>query len=968
MKYMMRVLRAVPLLCVCALAWTAAPAHSQAAATVTINGAVLDPSGASIPHATLHLHSARLDRDATADDSGHFTVTVPPATYDVKVEATGFRNYARTAMVIAPGRTAPLTITLEIATDTEQVEVTGDAELSTDASANKTALVFKEDKLDTFSDDPAIMQQQLMALGGIDPTDPPQLYIDGFSGGQMPPKNTIREIRINQNPFSAQYDQFGNSRIEIFTKPGTNQLHGGLDGNFGNSVLNSRSPYTNGVQPGYNTNFLNGNLSGPLGKHSSFFFSVRRFDQANNAIINAVTLDANLAVVNFTQAVPNPSVNQNYSLRFDRQFGGSDTFIARYTYGQNDLTNFGVGQFVLPSQGAFSNTRTQTLQLTDTHLFSAKVVLDAGFQYIRTRQRQDANSSAVSRVVQGAFSDGGNPAQSLHDNQDRFEFQGYLSIAHGTHFIRTGVRYRLIREANLANAGYNGQFIFPNITAYQITEQDLKKGYNDQAIRADCVTTSTGHVCGGATQFSIAGGIPTASMLTGDVGVYGEDEWKMKPNFSLIYGLRLENETGIPMRLDLAPRVGFAWSLVRDPKSKKPPVAVIRGGLGIFYQRFPANNILQSIRQNGTTQRVYYVTDPSFYCDPAINSTCVAPTVSAVSGATATPPTIYEINPYLHSPQQIQGNISAEHSFGKYGNIAMNYFQRRSLHGFESRNINAPLPGTYDPSNPNSGVRPLGGTQNIYQYSSDGISNGHTFAMNTNLNLSSKLSLFAFFAAGHQETDTHGGFPSNSYDLGADAGRPAGYSPRQYVWGANGHPGKDFSFNVFFLALSGQPFNITTGTDLNGDTQYNDRPAFATDLTRPSVVRTPYGDFDTAPLPGQTIIPINYANGPGTVYLEISAGKNFRFGPRVAAPAGPGGPPPPASAVAKGGKPAPLPLQKYRINFGVEADNPLNHVNRGAPIGVLSSSLFGQSNSLNNRFNGGGSANRTITFHTGFYF
>ena len=89
-------------------------------------------------------------------------------------------------------------------------------------------MVFKEDKLDTFSDDPAIMQQQLLALGGVDPTDPPQLYIDGFSGGQMPPKNTIHEIRINQNPFSTQYDQFGNSRIEIFTKPGTNQLHGSM--------------------------------------------------------------------------------------------------------------------------------------------------------------------------------------------------------------------------------------------------------------------------------------------------------------------------------------------------------------------------------------------------------------------------------------------------------------------------------------------------------------------------------------------------------------------------------------------------------------------------------------------------------------------------------------------------------------------------------------------------------------------
>ena len=606
MQPTLRYVRALLLLCVCAVL----PLRAEAPADPTLSGAVLDPSGAAIPHATIHLHSATADRTATADDSGHFTLTLPPATYSVTADSPGFRTYNRDAFVVGAAHNAALNITLQIATDTEEVSVSSNDGLSTDASENKTALIFKEDKLDTFSDDPAIMLQQLQALGGIDPTDPPQIYVDGFSGGQMPPKNTIREIRINQNPFSAQYDQFGNSRIEIFTKPGTNQLHGGVEGNFGNSVLNSRNPFTNGLQPDYNTTFINANVNGPIGKHSSFFLSARRVDQANNAIINAVTLDSNLAIVNFTQAVPNPTINQTYSLRFDRQFGTNNTLIARYTYGQNELTDSTVGQFVLPSQGSFINTRTQTLQLTDTHLFGPKVVLDSGFQYIRTRLQQDANSNAVARVVQGAFSDGGNPGQSLHDHQDRFEFQEYLSISHGTHFIRTGVRYRLLREANLANAGYNGQFVFPNITAFQITEQDLKKGYTDAAIRADCRATGITTVCGGATQFSLSRGTPTAAMTTGDIGIYGEDEWKMKPNFSLIYGLRLENETGIPTRIDVAPRLGFAWSITHDPKSKKPPVAVIRGGVGVFYQRFPANNILQSIRQNGTTQQSFFVTNP----------------------------------------------------------------------------------------------------------------------------------------------------------------------------------------------------------------------------------------------------------------------------------------------------------------------------------------------------------------------
>jgi hypothetical protein len=951
-----------------ALPFAALPLAAQTApAAVTLTGSVLDPSGAAIPQAAVHLHSDAADQAAVTDITGHFSLRVFPGTYTVTVEAAGFRDYSRPSF-IAPLRNAPLNITLKIATATEEINVPSDPGLSNDADANKTALVFKGDQLDTFSDDPAIMQQQLLALGGSDPTNPPQLYVDGFSNGTLPPKESIREIRINQNPFSAQYDQFGSGRIEIFTKPGANKLHGTVQGNYGDNVLNARNPYA-GAQPPYNNDYLNGNVNGPIGKHSSFFLSGQRSDLSQNAIINAVTLDPSLNPLTLSQAIANKAISQTYSLRLDHQFGATDTFIGRYTYSENSQPNSGIGSLVLASQATAVSGRTQTLQLTDTHIFGPHVILDSGFQYIRTRTRSDAISTAPALVVQGSFSGGGSPSQALHDNLDRIELQQYLSISHAAHFIRTGLRFRMTRDANLATAGYNGQFVFPDLTTYRNTLADIQGGLSGQAIRAKG---------DGPSQFSLSSGTPSASLSTGDIGLYAEDEWKRTANFTLNYGVRFESQTAIPDHFDFAPRVGFAYSIKRNPKAKDP-VLVVRGGFGIFYQRFASSNILQSLRQNGTTQQVYLVTNPQLNCDPAQNKPCSLTDLSSMPTLTATPTTVYQISPHLRSPVQMQGMVSAEHSFGKYGSLSASYFQRRSTHQFESLNINAPLPGTYDPTKSGSGIRPLGGTQNIYQFSSDGIGNGHTFGVNPNLNFGKKLSIWAFAVVGHQESDTNGAgsFASNSYNVGADAGTISGFSPRQLYSGINARPGWDTAINVFFGARSTTNFNITTGLDNNGDTIYNDRPAFATDLTRASVVKTAYGNFDTNPLPGQTIIPINYGRAPGMVYTEIYFNKNFRFGPRPPAP-----PPPPATAAAPGTTPAApapktppgpvkkadLPPPRYRLEFGFGADNVFNHVNPGPPVGVLSSPLFGHSISLNSGFSNNTAANRAITLRTAFSF
>jgi hypothetical protein len=155
------------------------------------------------------------------------------------------------------------------------------------------------------------------------------------------------------------------------------------------------------------------------------------------------------------------------------------------------------------------------------------------------------------------------------------------------------------------------------------------------------------------------------------------------------------------------------------------------------------------------------------------------------------------------------------------------------------------------------------------------------------------------------------------------------------------------------------PFNITIGQDLNGDAQFNDRPAFATDLNRLSVYRTKWGIFDAAPLPGQKIIPINYGNGPSYFTANLRISRSFPFGPAIPDTS----PPPPPGAPAKKKEIE----RRYNLFLSASAQNIFNYVNPAAPVGVLTSPLFGKSTALGSVFSPTG-ANRTIYLELGFRF
>ncbi|MGC2163048.1 MAG: TonB-dependent receptor [Silvibacterium sp.] len=907
------ILRTALTLLVCCPAWMGVPAQQRDPAT--IHGQVFDPSEALVPGAHLTLRpDDPVAQPATtlSDEHGSFFFSaVSAGRYSLTIEASGFSDEQR-RLDLKPSQQLTLVIRLKIPVQHQEVAISGET-LDSSPDHNMGAIILRGSDLDTLATNPRDLQQQLTAMAGTEL--PPQFYIDGFTATHLPPKSSILEIRMNQDPYSAEYDTPGAERIEIITKPGGEKLHGSLLLLGEDSALNSQNPYVASQSP-YSSFYSEADVNGPLTKSSSWFLTGAQQNIGSQSFIHAITSSMGPA---YTQTISSPQTGTEVTPRIDFQLGKIHIVSIRGDFNHTTQDNLLQSQLSLPTQAVDTRHTDDTLQISDTQTYSPRVVNITRFQFLRINDSSVAQNGSLSLLVQGAFNGGGNNLGQSHDGQNRYELQDYASLLRGNHLLLFGGRLRDFQDGNTSTGGYNGQFIFSSIQAYEITQQGIANGLTPAQIRA---------LGGGASQFSVTAGTPKIAVNVADLGVYFEDEWKLSPNITLTPGLRYETQSRISDHADFAPRLSVGWSIGR--KGSKTPFAVLRAGAGLFYQRFTSDLILNAARQNGVLQQQYIVQNPDFY-----------PNVPAPSelGPTALS-TIYRIDPRLRAPSLLQESIGVDKQY-KTLQLHADYTYYRGIDQLLTRNINAPLPGTYNPSDPASGTRPFGTLQNIYEYQSEGASKHHELYVHVRYD-TKPVTLYGYTVIGRRLTNTQGpgSFPSDQYDLHVDYGRAANdIHDRGYLGGII-HLPYQFTLNPFFIAESSMPFNITVGQDLNGDSQFNDRPTFATDLSRPSVYRTPWGNFDSAPLPGQKTIPINYGTGPSLVMLNASFSRNIPFGPKLTDQS-----PPPK--LKPGQKPAKIQIaRRFQADFSLGVSNLFNHVNGGPPVGVLGSPLFGQSTSL----------------------
>lgn len=923
----------------------------------SLQGTVTDPSGAVVPHATVRVMAQPNgpSRVTTSNGQGIYKISgLVPGQYTATATARGFAAFSENVS-LAAGQALTLDIHLTIALPTQQVEVRSQAShLATAPESNTSAVVVSGQNLNALSNDPDELQNQISALAGPSVgTGGADIYINGLTGGDMPAKSEIREIRVNSNPFSAENHRLGFGRVDIFTKPGSSAFHGDVSSEYNDSSLNALSPFlaaSGEKPPSYHTWLWDADLGGPLGKKASFYLGFERRNINRASLVNTDVLDSNLNVAPYVASVPNPRLLTNVSPRADFQLSPKNTLSVSYRYFEIGERNDGVDTQSLPSQAFDRTFHHHNLQIIDTQVLSPRVVNESSFQYLHFNNSETPQNFSPTINVLGAFTAGGDSSGTFNRYETHYTFQNYTTMTLSHHLVRFGGTLLDLPRRETTDGNFNGTFTFNSLADYQRTLQGLRNGLTITQIQA------AGY---GPSQFNITAGNLTASVTRVDGSLFVNDDWSLSPHFTASYGLRFESENDLSEHADWAPRIGIAWGLGHGSNVK----TVLRAGWGVFYERLDDDQMMIAGRLNGQNQRTFILNSPNFFPTP--------PSISDLTAIATPSPTIFRIAPNLLSPYDMDTALSLERQLSRSTTVSLTFVNSRGVHQFVANDINAPLAGTFNPSDPASGTRPLGNAAgNIYEYESAGIYRQTQLIANIHVN-ANRISLFGYYVF----DDAHGNsglnvqsspagrfsFQTNPWNLSEDYGRSAFDIRHRAVIGGSFDMPLGIRLSPMIMANSGRPFSVLLPQDLYGTGVHDARPAYAAVSTPPAdLVVTKYGNFNVAPGPGDAPIPPNTETAPANFMVNFRLSRTFGFGREGSSRhggeggirsdggghrhrGGLGG-----RGLSGGGESGlgGATKRRYALTLSISALNVLNTVNLAPPVSVLGSPLFGQSIAL----------------------
>jgi Carboxypeptidase regulatory-like domain len=819
-----------------------------------LSGTVLDPSGAAVVGAAVHLQAAT-PQDTTTGPHGSFVLhCVGNDPYQITVDANGFAQ----SQVNGRGL-ANISVQLRIADVHTEVEVGENNGVSVDTDHGAGTHTLTAQDLQGMADDPDDFKRQLQVLAASSGGAPGQaiITVDGFqNSSSLPPKSSIASIRVNPDMFSSEYDRppYQGGRVEIFTKPGRDSLHGALFFTDSESGLNATDPFAVSATPAGKRRY-GFEFGGPIRKQKSdFFLALERRDINEFNVVNAVVLNSEGEETPLSENVPAPQRLWIGSARTDWQLNAKNMLAATYSANINNSDNVGSGGLVLEEAGYGSTVSEQDLRLTDIFTLSPTLLHETHIGFTWKNTTEVPLSTAPSLQVAGAFIGGGATAGHLQDRERDLEVDDDILWTHHKHSVKIGVASLGIMVHDVDPDTFNGAFVFGGGLAPVLgngTQQTAISGLEQYR----------------RTLLALPGGVPTTYNVTQGTALvpftqwrvagYAQDQWTLRPNLSIALGLRYALQTSPSSFGNLVPRVGIAWS----PDRKQRWVIHARGGL--FNGAVTPDVTTEAYRLNGVRQTQTLLYSPSF-TQPLV------PTPSTIAVATTR-----QFAPNLGQTWSFQSQLGVEHELPQHWHAQANLFDAQAWGTLRSRNINAPLVDE-STANPLLAPRPFAPGKNIFQFEQSGHLHGQVVFLGVDQHSYKRFGIFVGYLYFNLKTDADSAtlFPQSSYSERGETARASWESThRLFAIGQLNLPAK-LSLTSQFDASSGDPYNVITGMDNNGDGVFNDRPSL-TAQPGTGTYQTPFGLLNTTGLNGS--LGRNVGTMPALIHLDSNLSRTFEL-------------------------------------------------------------------------------------------
>jgi len=808
---------------------------------VIVSGTVEDQSGAVIPgeRLTLTQKSTGQARETKSDGEGRFAfANVPPGEYVLRGEAEGFKRFEKPVSV----HSQPVTnvrVTMPVSSSEEVVDVSASGSRPDAPENNADSINVNADFIAGL---PSQSQDILPVVSnflspGAQGVEGTSIVVDGVESSTLnEPTDAIKRIYINRDPYSAEFRRPGSGRVEVTTRNGSRSHFDGNLAFYGrNDVFDAKNAFAE-EKPNLSRRLWEGTLGGPLPiRHARFFLSASRLSNDEDAIVNATTPQGQLI-----QNVPTTQITNNIAARADFKPAGDNTLTVLYDFRNNPQENRGVGGLRLPAQATTSDNTRNNLKLWYTTAGSATFINVVRFSYEREHDRIGDPVAAPELEVSGAFT--GGPNQSVFSqNGTRMEIQDVINYVYGQHTLRAGAAF-LPKSFDVADStNFGGTFTFPSLSSFNVQAPVL---------------------------FQIIKGNPRLSFTKNEAYGFLQDTINLQHNATFMLGLRYDWQEHLTSPTHFAPRIAFGYA----PGGGK---TVFRAGAGIFYDRLSDHVVEQISLLNGIQEREFIIREPAF-------------PVASLAGIK---PSVWLLDPNPQEPYLFQASLSVEHPLFETLRGTLEYRYLRGVHLFRALDVNAPI----------AGVRP---DTNLFLervVESIGLLRSNSVIASVQGRVKKAVKFKAQYTLSRSDDNTDGPLvlPANSSNLGPEWGRSSFDMRHRFVLaGTSDLPGA-FRLGLMLVANSGAPFNITTGSDDNGDGVANDRP--------PGVTR-------------------NTGDGPGFVQTDLRVSKLFNFY---------------KGALNKDGDVSGF--RKMELSF--DAFNLFNHTNLTNIIGEVSSPRFGQATS-----------------------